>query len=89
MLMTCLNNFVLCSVVQLARERLLYIFSKSEYPFEERDYFFEGASSVKPLKFPDILVDVSNYADPRLLRGSLHLLHRYTQTVKRLYLWLA
>ena len=77
--------------MQLARERLLFIFSKSEYFFEDADYFFEGASSVKNLKFPDLLVDMSNYVDPRLFQGSLYLLHRYShaQAVNRMWICVA
>lgn len=69
------------SVVELARERILYIFSQSAYFFEKSDYCFENAASVKCLKFPDILVDVSNYIDPRLLQSSLHLLNRFVHII--------
>ena len=66
------------SVVKLARERLLYIFSQSAYFFEKPDFFFDGAEfepSMK-LEFPDILVDIAKYVDPRLFQNSLHLLNR-------------
>lgn len=68
---------VVCfSVVKLARERLLFIFSLSAYFFEKPDFFFDGAEPSTKLEFPDILVDISNYADPRLFQDSLHLLNR-------------
>ena len=65
-------------IVKLARERLLYIFSQSAYFFEKADFTFDGAESSMKLEFPDILVDISNYVDPRLFQTSLHLLNRYT-----------
>jgi hypothetical protein len=62
--------------VRLARERLLYIFSQSAYFFEKADFFFAGADPSTRLEFPDILIDISNYVDPRLFQDSLHLLNR-------------
>ena len=62
--------------MQLARERLQFIFSKSAYSFEETDFAFEGVNADKNLKFQDLLIDISNYDDPRLLQESLHLLNR-------------
>ena len=60
-------------MVNLARKRLDHIFSQSNFGFEES--FFENAKLEKNLKFPDLLIDISKYDDPRLLQKSLHLLN--------------
>lgn len=57
------------------------IFSKSAFCFEEMDYSFDGPNVTKKLKFPDILVDLSKYVDPKLYQGSLHLLNRYMHNI--------
>lgn len=74
------NNILLISVVELAREKLHYIFSRRAYFFEKLGFSFESAT-VKNLKLPDLLIDISNYNDPRLLQGSLHLLNRFSKQV--------
>ena len=82
-------SVVLCfSVVKLARERLLYIFSQSAYYFEKADFYFDGDEPSKKLEFPDILIDISNYVDPRLLQDSLYLLNRLNLFVNEDTTWL-
>ena len=61
-------------VTKLIRRRLQYIFSESSLKLEGA--LFQTIKS-KDLTFPDILIDVSKYDDPRLLQKSLHLLNRY------------
>ena len=77
-LLTMLKISLLSSfrVMELTRERLHYIFSQSTYHFEQSDHFFENSNSERKLKLSDILIDLSQYADPRLLQMSLHLLNR-------------
>ena len=58
-------------VTKLARERLSHIFSQSAFHFEQPDHSFEGN-----LNLPDILIDLSHYADQRILQLSMHLLNR-------------
>jgi hypothetical protein len=53
--------------IRLTRRRLKHIFDKSSLGFEE---------ALKQQTFPEILIDVSKYDDPRLLQKSLHLLNR-------------
>ena len=64
-------------VKELTRERLHHIFSQNTFHFEDSDYFFENSNSERNLKLPDVLIDLSQYEDPRLLQNSLHLLNRY------------
>ena len=63
---------LLPSLVQLARERLKYIFSRSAYFFEEPNYIFPGTDK----SFPDILIDLSKYQSDKLVVGSLQLLNQ-------------
>lgn len=65
------RSFIFFRVMELTRERLHHIFSQSTYHFEAPDHFIEDY-----WKLPDILIDLSHYADPRLLQLSLHLLNR-------------
>lgn len=60
-------------LVQLARDRLRYIFSKSEYFFEESEY----TSSSEAALMQNILLDLANYSSDTLVQGSLHLLNRF------------
>ena len=60
------------SLVQLARERLKYIFSRSAYFFEEPNYIFPGTDK----SFSDILIDLSKYQSDKLVLGSLSLLNQ-------------
>ena len=78
--MSLLIDLFLCSVIELARKRLQFIFSQSAYFFEKSDFNFEGAHAERNLKFQELLIDVSKYDDPRLLQESLHLLNRYIYT---------
>ena len=67
----------ICSVVQMARERLEYLFSQSAYDFEQQDLKYS---------LPDILLDVANYKEDELTQDSLHLLNRYYSTEITLFL---
>ena len=55
--------------MQLARERLKFIFSQSAYFFEAPNY--------TSTSFQDILIDLSCYESNQLVQGSLHLLNRF------------
>ena len=59
-------------LVQLARDRLRYIFSQSEYFFEKSEYTSRGAALMQ-----NILLDLANYSSDSLVQGSLHLLNRF------------
>ena len=59
-------------LVQLARDRLHYIFSKSEYFFEKSEY----TSSSEAALMQNILLDLANYSSDTLVQSSLHLLNR-------------
>ena len=56
-------------LLQLARERLKFIFSQSAYFFESPNY--------TSTSFPDILIDLSRYDSSELVQGSIHLLNRF------------
>jgi len=56
-------------MLQLARERLKFIFSQSAYFFESPNY--------TSTSFPDILIDLSCYDSNELVQGSMHLLNRF------------
>ena len=55
--------------MQLARERLKFIFSQSAYFFEAPNY--------TSTSFQDILIDLSCYESNELVQGSLHLLNQF------------
>jgi len=59
-------------VVGLARERLAYLFSLTEYYIEQPEF-----SSVHRHKFPELLLDLSLYHNDQLIQESLHLLNRF------------
>ena len=56
-------------LLQLARERLKFIFSQSAYFLESPNY--------TSTSFPDILIDLSRYDSSELVQGSIHLLNRF------------
>ena len=56
-------------MVNTARQRLKFLFSKSAYFFEKSEY--------TNTPFPEILIDMSCYDCEKLVQGSLHLLNRY------------
>ena len=65
-------TYVICSLVNTARERLKFLLSKSAYFFEKSEYTSSNASP-----FTEIMVDMSRYDSDELVQGSLHLLNRY------------
>ena len=59
-------------LVQVACERLQYLFSLSEYYVEKETCVFDVGRS-----FPTLLLDLANYHDDELIQESLHLLNRF------------
>ena len=61
-----------CRLVQLARDRLKYLFSLSEYYIEKDECELAAGQ-----RFPTLLLDLANYHDNELIQESLHLLNRF------------
>ena len=56
----------------MARDRLKYLFSLSEYHIEK-----DECASAVGRRFPALLLDLANYHDDELIQESLHLLNRF------------
>ena len=62
----------ICRLIQLAGDRLKYLFSLSEYYIEK-----DECESAVGQRFPALLLDLANYYDDELIQESLHLLNRF------------
>lgn len=67
--------FVLCSLIQTARDRLEYLFSLTEYYIEKGEFKGDIGRT-----FPGVLLDLANYEDDEIVQESLHLLNRFFST---------
>lgn len=67
-------------LIHVARERLKYLFSLTEYYIERKEFKEDNH-----ITFPQLLLDLANYEEEEIVQNSLHLLNRLFSTEVTLF----